>query len=242
VKMACGATRAPRSISLSRPLGSDALVSGLMQTIQASALLADSALYEVHDATRTRLAVEKLTGWLQRAVEEGRTVLESLYASTTQTNDLAVALKSASEQHALQDHRMVVLFSKVGESRELHPLVRDEVYKIAEEAIRNALAHSRGTRLEIELRYTQDVAVRVGDDGIGIEATLITQGKKGHFGLQGMRERASRVGGTLTIRTAVSSGTDIEIIVPGRVAYRNQRSSAWERLKARLHVGTSRTS
>jgi ligand-binding sensor domain-containing protein/signal transduction histidine kinase len=214
----------------------------LMQTIQASALLADSALYEVHDATRTRLAVEKLTGWLQRAVEEGRTVLESLYASTTQTNDLAVALKSASEQHALQDHRMVVLFSKVGESRELHPLVRDEVCKIAEEAIRNALAHSRGTRLEIELRYNQDVAVRVGDDGIGIEATLVTQGKKGHFGLQGMRERASRVGGTLTIRTAVNSGTDIEIVVPGRVAYRNQRSSAWERLKARLHVGTSRTS
>ncbi len=210
----------------------------LMQTIQASALLADNTLYEVHDVARTRLAVEKLTAWLRRAVEEGRAALESLYASTIQTNDLAEALRAATEERALLDHRMIVYFSKVGESRDLHPLVRDEVYKIAEEAIRNALAHSHGTRLEVELRYSQDVAVRVSDDGVGIESTLITQGKKGHFGLQGMRERAARMGGTLTIRTAVNSGTDIEIVVPGRVAFRAQRMSALVRMKARLRART----
>src|SRR5262249_20596237 len=107
----------------------------LMQTIQASKLGAENALHEGGDAAGMRRSIEKLTAWLQRAVEEGRAAIESLYSSASETNDLAEALKRATEEQSLKGHGMTVVFSRVGQSRELHPLVRDEVYKIGEEAI-----------------------------------------------------------------------------------------------------------
>ena len=69
----------------------------------------------------------------------------------------------------------------------MHPLVRDEVYRIGYEAIRNACAHSQGTRLEVGLNYSRDLSVRVRDNGAGIDPALVEKGKPGHLGLQGMR-------------------------------------------------------
>ena len=71
--------------------------------------------------------------------------------------------------------------------------------QIGYEAIRNAYAHSRGSHLKVELTYGKDLALRVCDDGIGIDPAASAHGKPGHFGLQGMHERASRIGTELTI-------------------------------------------
>jgi signal transduction histidine kinase len=108
----------------------------------------------------------------------------------------------------------------VGSARGLHPLVRYEAYQIGDEAIRNAWAHSKGSRLEIELKYAKDLVLRVSDNGIGIDAAVVSQGKEGHFGLQGMRERAGRIGGELTVVSSAKAGTEITVVVPGRVAFR----------------------
>ena len=94
---------------------------------------------------------------------------------------------------------MAASFSVVGDAKEMHPIVRDEVYRIGYEAIRNALVHSAATRLEVELRYAQDLTVRVSDNGIGIDPAVLDKGKDGHFGLPGMRERAARIGGKFTL-------------------------------------------
>jgi len=64
---------------------------------------------------------------------------------------------------------MAATFSVVGDARDMHPIVRDEIYRIGYEAIRNACMHSGASRLEVELRYAQDLAVRVGDNGTGID-------------------------------------------------------------------------
>jgi signal transduction histidine kinase/ligand-binding sensor domain-containing protein len=206
----------------------------LLQTIQGSKLVVDDALERPDDVVRVRRAVEQLSHWLRRAIQEGRTALNSLREPTTQSNDLAEALKRATEERQIQDPRMEVHFSVVGNPRELHPLVRHEVYHIGDETIRNAWTHSKGSRLEIELKYSSDLVLRVSDDGIGIDSTVLSQGKKGHFGLQGMRERVGRIGGKLTVASSGRAGTEVTVIVPGRVSFRKPRNGPLESVKTIL--------
>jgi signal transduction histidine kinase len=117
---------------------------------------------------------------------------------------------------------MAVTFSVTGESRELHPIVRDEVYRIGYEAIRNACRHSAGSRLEVELIYASDFALRISDNGKGIEPSVAEKGKSGHFGLQGMRERAARIGGKLTLASSPATGTEFKLSIPGRIIFQNE--------------------
>jgi signal transduction histidine kinase/ligand-binding sensor domain-containing protein len=204
-----------------------------LQTIQGSKLVADRALKPSTDAIRMRQAVEQLSGWLGRATEEGRAALNSLRTTTTQTNDLADALRRVTE-NGLIPSSMAVTFSVVGDAREMHPIVRDEIYRIGYEAIRNAFAHSSASRLEVELRYADDLALRVSDSGTGIDLAIVDTGKDGHFGLQGMRERAARIGGKLTIVSSTNSGTEIKLFVPGGIIFRKRmpgRRSLFARIR-----------
>jgi signal transduction histidine kinase/ligand-binding sensor domain-containing protein len=193
-----------------------------LQTLQGSKLVADRALKPSTDASQMRQAVEQLSSWLGRATEEGRAALNSLRTTTTQTNDLAEALRRVTE-NGLVPNSMAVTFSVVGDAREIHPIVRDEIYRIGYEAIRNAFAHSSASRLEVELRYANDLALRVSDNGAGIDPAIANAGRDGHFGLQGMRERAARISGKLTIVSSANSGTEIELIVPGGAIFRKRK-------------------
>ena len=116
---------------------------------------------------------------------------------------------------------MTVSVSVIGDARELHPIVRDELYRIGNEAIQNAKTHSHGSRLSIDLTYGHDLTFHVGDNGVGIDPDYAIGGKEGHHGLQGMRERAARIQGRLTILSSTESGTDISVIVPGSVSFLN---------------------
>jgi signal transduction histidine kinase len=115
---------------------------------------------------------------------------------------------------------METSLSVVGEPREMHPIVRDEVYRIAYEAIRNACMHSQASQLRVELTYEHDLALRISDNGVGVGPAIADGGKEGHYGLQGMRERAVRIAGKLTIVSAANSGTEIKLVVPGGIIYR----------------------
>jgi signal transduction histidine kinase len=166
-----------------------------------------------------RGALEQLSLWLERATQEGRAVLNSLRTATSQTNDLAEALRRVTKDDLIPSS-MAVTFSVVGDAREMHPIVRDEIYRIGYEAIRNACMHSGASQLEVELRYAHDLALHVSDNGIGIDPAIADRGKDGHFGLQGMRERAARIGGNLSLGSSSNSGTEIKLIVPGGVIFR----------------------
>jgi signal transduction histidine kinase len=107
-----------------------------------------------------------------------------------------------------------------GEVSEMHPIVRDEVYRIGYEAIRNACVHSQATHLQVGLTYGEDLVLRVRDNGVGIDPDVVGKGKEGHFGLQGMRERASRIMAKLAVETSTVSGTEIKLVVPGSIIYR----------------------
>jgi signal transduction histidine kinase len=198
-----------------------------LQTIQGSKLVADDALEAPYEPARMRQALKQLSTWLGRAVEEGRAALNSLRTSATETNDLAEGLRRATEECRMLSP-VVASFSVDGDAREMHPVVRDEIYRIGYEAIRNASAHSKASRLHVGLKYGQDLAMSVGDNGVGIPESIINGGTDGHYGLQGMRERAARIGGQLRIVSSVDSGTEVSLVIPGRIAFRGTRSTGIE--------------
>jgi signal transduction histidine kinase/ligand-binding sensor domain-containing protein len=190
-----------------------------LQTIQGSKLVADDALSDTTDFLHMRQAMEKLSAWLARATEEGRAALNSLRTSATEVNDLADAFRRALEECRIHG-AMEVALQVFGQIQEMHPIVRDEVYRIGYEAIRNACAHSRATRLTVELAYAQDLSLRISDNGAGIEPDILHRGKPGHFGLQTMRERAARIMGKFSVESATGSGTVVTLVVPGGIIYR----------------------
>ena len=108
-----------------------------------------------------------------------------------------------------------------GIPRNLHPILRDEVYRFAGEALRNAFQHAQAGRIEVEIRYdSRQFRLRVRDDGKGIDPKVLNgEGRDGHYGLHGMRERAKLVGGKLAVWTDRDSGTEVELSIPSSTAY-----------------------
>lgn len=205
----------------------------LLQTLQGTRMIADTAMDRPEDAPTLLRALQQVSTWLGRATDEGRAAVNALRASTTATNDLAAAFQRAAEdcrQRGAIDASLTV----TGDAREMHPVVRDEIYRIGYEAIRNACTHSGGQHLTVALNYGRDLILRVADDGVGMESTIAESGKKGHFGLPGMRERAARIGASLTIISAPGSGTTIVMTVPGRVIFRKSSSRVAERIRSLL--------
>jgi signal transduction histidine kinase len=205
----------------------------VLQTIQGSKLVADDALDSCSDSGPTRHALEQLSSWLDQATTESRAALNSLRFSATVRNDLAEALQRVAADGTLQES-MSVSFSVLGSPQEMHPIVRDEMYRISYEAIRNSQRHSRGNRLEIELRYGKDVTVLVQDNGLGIDPATTDHGRAGHFGLQGMRERAARIRGKLTIISSATTGTRVLLTVPGAIAFSRARVTLFARMRVTL--------
>jgi len=188
----------------------------LLQTIQGSKLVAEHALEAPADGARLRRAMEQLSAWLGQAVKEGRDALRALRGPGAGLDDLAAALKKAAESTQI-DGAMQIRCATIGQARELHPIVADEVYRIGYEAIRNAFMHSGAGALDIEVTYDGNFRLRVSDDGKGIAEEVGLKGKEDHFGLRGMRERAMHIGAELTVhRPPGGKGTRVELVVPER--------------------------
>ena len=169
--------------------------------------------------------------------------MQGLRASTVERNDLAVAIRTLGDELATDASAHPPPAFRVaveGQPRDLHPIVRDEIYKIAAEALRNAFRHAQAGRVEVEIRYDRDeFRLRVRDDGKGIDqAVLAAQGIEGHYGLRGMPERAAVIGGKLAVWSEVGAGTEVELRLPARTVYATSaRRSWWSRLLARQDAG-----
>jgi signal transduction histidine kinase len=167
-----------------------------------------------------------------QAITEGRDTVQGLRASTVQTNDLAQAINTLGEELATERGNSGTPEFRVtveGESRNLHPILRDEIYRIAGEALQNAFHHAEAGRIEVEVRYdAQQFRLRVRDDGKGIDqAVLLRQGGEGHYGLPGMRERAKLAGADLAVWSEVGAGTEVELRLPAATAYAVSGKRSW---------------
>jgi signal transduction histidine kinase len=165
------------------------------------------------------------------AISEGRDAVQGLRESTIQGNDLGTAISTLGQEFTkyATDHRPAFDVAIEGQTRSLHPILRDEVYKIAAEALRNAFQHSRAKRVEVEIRYdNEELRLRIRDNGKGIDPALLSDhGREGHHGLRGMRERATLTGGTLTVWSEIDAGTEVELRVPAGKAFATARRRSW---------------
>ena len=111
----------------------------------------------------------------------------------------------------------------------LDPFEDFHVYRLAAEALRNAFRHAAAKNVEVELRYDEKYfRLHIRDDGKGIASDVLSgDGRQGHYGLPGMRERARLIGGKLSIWTELNTGTEIELIIPGARAYVKQARPFW---------------
>jgi len=162
--------------------------------------------------------LDQALGFGAQAIAEGREAIQGMRSSTTITNDLARAIQAVGDElksEGSAEFRVLI----EGSSRDLHPILRDEVYGIAREAIRNAFHHAEAKAIEAEIAYRDDLRVRIRDDGKGIDPEIAKEGRSGHYGMAGMRERAGRIGGKLTVWSAPGAGTEIELRVPGSKAF-----------------------
>jgi hypothetical protein len=151
-----------------------------------------------------------------------RDAVQGLRTSVTEVNDVADALRTLGEELAIEfKHEASLRVEVFGTPRRLHPIVRDEVFRIAGEALRNAFRHAGARQIEVELRYDeQQLGIRVRDDGKGIDPDVLRdEGREGHFGLRGMRERAELAGGKLTVWSRPDTGTEVDVTIPGGAAY-----------------------
>ena len=158
--------------------------------------------------------------------------MQGLRASTVERNDLALAISTLGEEleNDSSNHRPATFRVSVeGQARDLHPILRDEIYKIAAEALRNAFHHAQAKQVEVEIRYDDDqFRLRVRDDGKGMDdGVLSSHGLEGHYGLRGMRERATLIRGKLAVWSEVDEGTEVELRVPASAAYATDRKRSW---------------
>jgi signal transduction histidine kinase len=177
-------------------------------------------------------AKQALEGALERAdqaIREGRDAIHDLRSGTVGGTDLAQAVTTIVDELAASHANLkAARFSVVteGRPRNLRLILRDEIYRIAREALWNAFSHARARQIEAEIAYSRStLRLRVRDDGIGIHPAVLDQGgRAGHWGLTGMRERAKRIGGQLDVWSRPGAGTEVELSIPGSIAYEPSRT------------------
>jgi len=194
----------------------------LLQKFQGLLPRLQAAIYKLpHGAVEARNILEVAVDQASEAITEGRDAVQGLRLSTIEKNDLAVAIRTIGEELAAAGNRSAFEVMVQGRPRNLHPVLRDEVYRIGVEALRNAFQHARAHKIEVEIGYGEkDFTVHVRDDGKGIDREVLSGNEReGHFGLHGMRERAELVGGKLVVWSELESGTEVELSIPASKAY-----------------------
>jgi len=130
-----------------------------------------------------------------------------------------------------------------GKERPIQPIAGEEMVQIVREALRNAIRHAGQYNIIVNSEYGDHYyQVAVHDNGPGISEGILQAGKPGHFGIPGMRERAARIGASLTVSSSPSTGTQWTLRVPAQIAYESQDRVPHYPLLQRLRGSLSRLS
>jgi len=189
----------------------------LLQGVLSASMQLHSAVDDLPAGMPNRAELERVLTLMDRVSGEGRIAVRGL--RTESGDDLEQAFCLVQQEYASRngaDFEMTV----EGRVRPIRPLVRDEVYCIGREALVNAFRHARARRIEVELEYDpRHLRMVIRDDGCGIDPDVLHAGRDGHWGLPGMRDRAQRIGGQLTLSSRTGSGTELELLLPASVAF-----------------------
>lgn len=169
-----------------------------------------------HDAA-LRQQMERVLDRTQQVIREGRDRIHLLRDPDATTMDLAECLGRHAQELAAE-HQLLCDVAVPFPPRPLQPAVYEELRQIGREAITNACLHSKGARVDISLTYGDaGVGLVVQDDGIGIAEDRL--GAERHWGLKGMRERATLIGATMSVTTRPTGGTEVKLDIGADQAY-----------------------
>jgi signal transduction histidine kinase len=174
------------------------------------------------------------------AIAEGRDAIQGLRANPALESSLEHLLTAEGKELArssrAEGEPPAVRVTVEGARQLLSPILQDEVYRIAREILRNAFHHAEASRIETEITYDNEFfRLRIRDDGKGIDRKVLEEGERpGHWGLLGVRERAKRIGAQLKLWSEPGAGTEAELTVPARIAYRTvDRRKGWRLFRGR---------
>lgn len=193
----------------------DTLLQGVISASMQLHVVAD----QIPSDSKVRPTLDRILNLLTRVSEEGRNAVGGLRSHQQNSLDLGRAFSEV--QHHFPNHEAVDFTVMVeGSPRSLHPIIRDEIFSIGREALTNAFRHSHADKIEVELEYApSELRVLVRDNGLGFDSKLLRYGRAGHWGLSGMRERAKRIGAALRVLSRPSAGTEVELSIPGHIAF-----------------------
>jgi signal transduction histidine kinase len=206
-----------------------------LQGVQGLILRFHTGTQQLPSENPIRQSFEEALSQSDQVMIEGRSVLSRLRTKRTRPETLTGAFAAIGREfRALSQARFEVSVS--GRSRDLDIVVQEELERIGREALFNAYRHANASRIEVEIHFgIFDFHVRFRDDGVGIDPAILRIGSAaGHFGIPGMRERVSRIGGKLEIWSRPEAGTEIEIRVPSSIAYRDHERKLSPRWIRRL--------
>jgi signal transduction histidine kinase len=168
----------------------------------------------------TKAALRHLRRQIEQYMEEARDSIMDLRSPETHRVLLGSALREWMDARCHQTDGSLKLLV-TGAAQRYHAAVETQILRIAQEAIRNAIQHSEARQILVEINYEpENVRLFVQDDGKGFSVLSDPGGEANGWGLVGMRERATRLGGQLSIISQPGKGTLIELIVRNPVAIR----------------------
>jgi signal transduction histidine kinase/ligand-binding sensor domain-containing protein len=191
----------------------------LLQGLASASMQLHAAIDQLPGDSAAQPLLERVQQLMKQVLDEGRDTVRGLRSAQDDPGDLAEAFARVPAQVGTKSPTALRVIVE-GAPQTLRPAIRDEVFRIGREAVVNALCHAKAKRMEVELEYGgRGLRVHVRDDGAGIDPEVLRSGREGHFGLSGMRERAERVGGRLTVWSAPGTGTEVDLLVPSGLAY-----------------------
>jgi signal transduction histidine kinase/ligand-binding sensor domain-containing protein len=196
----------------------------LLQSTQGLVLRFQAATKQLPPDNSVRASLELVLQRADEVMTEGRDRVQDLRTADTFSRNLVESLSSVGEQLA-REYKIEFSVVLDGQPQDLEPSLLEEAYAIGREALLNAFTHAQARLVELQIIYSEaDFKLRCRDDGKGLDTNLLTEGRPGHFGLTGMRERARRIGAELEIWSRPNAGTELELKVPAVSAYAIRRS------------------
>lgn len=182
-------------------------LSGLAVQLEAVNTLIDQ------DPAAAKSRVEQSLSVTRQGLTDARRAIQALRAEPLETLGLAAALQELAEGQAAEKN-LTLTTSIMPPESPLPPLVEEGVYKIAKEGVANVVRHAEASQLHLRLAPERSgLVLEIRDDGVGFE----TGGNaNGRYGLRGMQERATAIGGRLTVASQPGQGTTLRLEVDSR--------------------------
>ncbi len=172
----------------------------------------------IPEAERSANHLETARRMVQRGQEDLRNSVWALRALPMKERTFSEAVRSVAKQVSA-GHNVEIIVEPINELPELADFIAGNLLLIVQEAVHNALKHAKPTHIHITLTASADAGtfvIHVQDNGNGFVMGSQPGVNSGHFGLDGMKERAERLGGTLALKSAPGSGTTLHVEVPLR--------------------------